>query len=374
MNIPMVDLKSQYKNLKQQFDSAVIGVMENAAFIMGPEVKKLEEETAEYAGVKHAVSVGSGTEALHIAALALGLGAGDEIIAPTFTFIATAGAVALSGATPVFADINPDTFNIDPNDLEKQITPKTKAIIPVHLYGQPADMDAVMDIARRHNLYVIEDCAQAQGAVYKGKQVGTIGHIGCFSFFPSKNLGAYGDGGMVLTNDDELAEKVRAIKAHGSKKKYFHHTLGFNSRLDSMQAAILRVKLPHLDEWNEGRRAAAHRYTAGLAGSSYIAPYEIPASVGKHVFHQYTVKVPKKRNELQAFLQEKGVASMIYYPLCLHAQEVYEHLGYKQGEFPGAESVQDHVLSLPMFPELSKQQTDYVLEALKEFEEKELKS
>lgn len=369
MNIPMVDLKAQYHSLKKEMDAAVLGVLEESSFIMGPDVKRLEEEVSKYMAVRHAIGVGSGTEALHIALMAAGIGPGDEVIVPTFTFIATSEVVALLGATPVFADIDAATFNIDPADMEKKITKKTKALIPVHLYGQSADMDRVMEIAKRHNLLVVEDCAQAMGATWKGTKVGTIGDVGCLSFFPSKNLGGYGDGGMIVTNRDDIAEKAKAIRVHGSSKKYFHHLLGLNSRLDTLQAAILRVKLPHLDRWNELRRKAAAAYDRALEGTPFITPKVVPDAY--HVYHQYTVRTPL-RNDLQGFLKEKGVASMIYYPLCLHLQEVYRGDKGPHCALPVAERAQDEVLSLPMYPDLTEEQVAYVAGVLMEFRKERL--
>ena len=366
MNIPMVDLKVKYRKHKEEFDNAVIGVMESGMFIMGPEVSAFEREIEAYYGMKHAVGVASGTDALLIAALSLGIGKGDEVIVPAFTFIATSVIVIRAGATPVFADINPDTFTLDPEDIRKKITPKTKAIIPVHLYGHPADMDSIMKIAKEHNLFVIEDCAQAQGATFAGKQVGSFGDMGCFSFFPTKNLGGYGDGGLILTNNDEAFEKIKALKNHGSFERYYHCLHGFNSRLDSMQAAILRIKLRHLDEWNDQRRAVAKRYRDGLKDTVYTAPFE--AENVKHVYHQYTIKVPAKRNELKEFLAKKGISSMIYYPVSNHLQEVYKDLGWKKGDLPISEDLQDKVLSLPIYPDLSNENVDLILEALKEFQ------
>ncbi len=364
MNIPMVDLKTQYHHIQSEIDEAIKRVLEESAFIMGPDVKKLEEEMAQFCQIRHAIAVGSGTEALHVALLSSGIGPGDEVIVPTFTFVATAEVVSLVGARPVFADIDAGTYNINPKDVAKKITAKTRAIIPVHLYGQPADMDELMALAKAHNLVVIEDCAQAMGARWKGTMVGTIGDAGCLSFFPSKNLGGYGDGGMILTNRDDVAEKARAIRVHGSNKKYFHHLIGVNSRLDTLQAAILRVKLQYLAKWNDLRRAAAARYTKALEGSVFVTPVTHPEVI--HVFHQYTIKAPK-RNELQSYLKEKGVASMIYYPLCLHQQGAFAHLDGKEGDMPVAEKVQNEVLSLPMFPELTAEQTHYVVESLHAF-------
>lgn len=363
MNVPMVDLKAQYASIKEEIQRAVNKVLDETAFIMGPDVGLLEKEVAAYAGVSHAIGVGSGTEALHISLLSCGVKPGDEVIVPTFTFIATAEVVSIIGAKPVFADIDPDTFNLDLRDVRKKLTPKTRAIIPVHLYGQPVPMDELGEIAREHNLLVIEDCAQAMGAEWKGKKVGTFGDSGCLSFFPSKNLGGYGDGGMIITNRDDVAERARAIRVHGSKVKYFHHTIGFNSRLDTLQAAILRVKLPHLDKWNEMRRNAARMYNEALRG--FQTPVVTPGAT--HVYHQYTLKTPH-RDKLQPWLKEKGIASMIYYPLSLHLQEAFRDLGCQKGDLPGAERVQSEVISLPMFPELSGEQVSYIAGALESFQ------
>lgn len=366
MNIPMVDLKAQYHSIKGEIEEALSRVLEETRFIMGPDVSLLEEEIARYNGVRHAIGVGSGTEALHIALMAAMIKPGDEVIVPTFTFIATAEVVSLLGAKPVFADIDARTFNIDPDDAEKKITDRTRCIIPVHLYGQPAAMDALSDLARRHNLIVIEDCAQAMGALWKGKKVGSLGDAGCLSFFPSKNLGGYGDGGMILTNRDDMAERAKAIRVHGSNVKYYHHIIGLNSRLDTIQAAILRVKLKYLDKWNEMRRAAAARYTKALEGSPYETPHESENATA--VYHQYTIRA-KMRDKLQSFLKEKGISSMIYYPLSLHLQKAFGDLGYREGDLPEAEKAQKEVISLPMYPELSGDQIRYTAEALLEFSE-----
>jgi dTDP-4-amino-4,6-dideoxygalactose transaminase len=370
MNVPMVDLKVQYASLKDEIQKAMAHVLEETSFIMGAEVKELEKSIAAYAGVKHGVGVGSGTEALHISLLGCGIKPGDEVIVPTFTFIATAEVVSLIGATPVFCDIDPRTFTMDPKDVEKRITSKTRCIIPVHLYGQPAPMDELLALAKSHHLMVIEDCAQSMGSRWKGTMTGTLGDTGCLSFFPSKNLGGYGDGGMILTNRDDVAEKIRAIRVHGSNKKYFHHILGLNSRLDTLQAAILLVKLGHLDEWNERRRHAASLYDRALAGTLFIAPPVLPEVT--HVFHQYTIRTAR-RDELQQFLKERGIASMIYYPLSLHLQEVFSDCGCKKGDLPVAERAQDEVLSLPMFPEITDDQVNYVASALQDFQHEKLK-
>ncbi|MDQ7827044.1 MAG: DegT/DnrJ/EryC1/StrS family aminotransferase [Candidatus Eremiobacteraeota bacterium] len=365
MNISMVDLKGQYHAIKGEIDEAISSVLEGSHFIMGPDVGALEKEVAEYLGVRYAIGVGSGTEALHIALMACGI-CGDEmeVIVPTFTFIATSEVVSLVGAVPVFADIDERTYNISVEDIRKKITKRTRAIIPVHLYGQPAAMDEILALAKEHGLAVIEDCAQSMGAAWKGRKTGSLGDAGCLSFFPSKNLGGYGDGGMIVTNRDDVAEKAKAIRVHGSKKKYFHHIVGFNSRLDTLQAAILRVKLRHLEEWNGRRRASAALYDSELEGTPYVTPKV--AAGAHHVYHQYTIRTPK-REELAAFLKEKGIPSMIYYPLCLHLQEVYKGLGYHKGDMPEAEKAQDEVLSLPMCPELTAEKVKAVTGAMKEF-------
>jgi len=367
MNIPMLDLTQQYQTLKEDINKALDNVMSSARFILGPNVKQLEESVAKYSRVSYGVGVASGSDALHISLEACGIKEGDEVIVPAFTFFATAGAVARAGATPVFADIDPVTFNIDPKSIEKLITDKTKAIIPVHLYGQMADMKAIKDIADKHHLYIIEDAAQAIGAEFEGKRAGEIGATACYSFFPTKNLGAYGDAGMIVTNSEELAERSRVLRAHGSKPKYYHHVLGYNSRLDEMQAAILNVKLEHLNKWNEMRRKNAAYYTELLnkeLGDRVITPVEVENRY--HVYHQYTIRV-KDRDQLQQFLKDNGVATMIYYPKPLHLQPVFSDLGYKEGDLPESEKACKEALSLPMFPELSKEQQEYIVSKIKEF-------
>lgn len=363
MTIPMVDLKIQYKAIKEELDSTVLGVIESAAFILGPHGKALEQEVALYHGVKHAVGVASGTDALHLALIAAGVGRGDEVITTPFTFIATAEAVSYVGAVPVFVDIEPDTFNIDPNQIERKITKKTKAIIPVHLYGHPAEMDAVMDIAKRHNLKVIEDCAQSFGAEYKGRKTGSFGDLGCFSFFPSKNLGCYGDGGMVITDDDGLAERIIALRNHGSRVRYYHDEVGFNSRLDDIQAAILRVKLKRIDKYNDMRRANAALYSGYLRFGGVQPPVE--RSGCRHVFHQYTIRIKDRDRVKQALDEGKITSSMIYYPVPLHLQKAYKELGMKPGSLPVSEEAAKEVLSLPMYPELTEEQVKTVAEAVK---------
>jgi dTDP-4-amino-4,6-dideoxygalactose transaminase len=362
VNVPLVDLKAQYNSIKAEIDVAINRVLEHGQFILGPEVKAFEEEMAAYCGTKYAVGVASGTDALHLALLACGIKPGDEVITTPFTFIATAESITKCGAKPVFVDIDPKTYNIGPAQIEYKISKKTKAILPVHLYGQPAAMERILDIARQHNLKVIEDCAQALGAEYKGKKVGSLGDAGCLSFFPSKNLGAYGDGGMVVTDDAQIAETVRILRVHGSKASYQHVMHGFNSRLDALQAAILRVKLKHLDKWNELRRNKAALYTRLL---SRIDDIELPhfEKNCKSSCNYYTIRLKDSRlnrNELRKHLESKGIQTAVYYPLSLHLQEVYKYMGHKPGDFPQSERAQEQVLTLPMYSELNKEQIEEV--------------
>jgi dTDP-4-amino-4,6-dideoxygalactose transaminase len=359
----MVDLKIQYEAIKDEIDRAVLGVIQTTHFILGPHGKALEESVAGYHGVKHAVGVASGTDALHLALLSAGIKRGDEVITTPFTFIATAEAISYVGGIPVFVDIDPETFNLDVSKVEAAITKKTKAVIPVHLYGQPVDMAPLMQIAHTHGLRVIEDCAQSFGAEYRGRKTGALGDIGCFSFFPSKNLGCYGDGGMVITDDDGLAEKMQSLRNHGSRVRYYHDEIGYNSRLDEIQAAILRIKFKHIDEYNRKRRDNALKYNALLAGAGIQTPSEQKDT--KHVFHQYTIKV-KDRDAVKQKLDEgKVTSSMIYYPVPLHLQTAYSDLGRKRGSFPLAEQTALEVLSLPMFPEMTDQQVHAVADAVK---------
>ncbi len=363
----MLDLTEQYQELRTEILSQLEDVMSKASFILGNNVKKLEADIASYSNVKHGVGVANGSDALHISLLACGIKEGDEVITTAFTFFATAGAVARIGAKPVFVDIDPQTFNIDPTKIEDAVTEKTKAIIPVHLYGQTADMDAINEIAKKHNLFVIEDAAQAIGAKYKGKKVGELGTTACYSFFPTKNLGAYGDGGMVVTNDDEISEKMRVLRVHGSKPKYHHHVLGYNSRLDELQAAILNVKFSRLDQWCELRREKALVYSELLnetVGQHVTTPYM--AEDNYHIFHQYTLRVDR-RDELQQYLKENGIDTMIYYPIPLHLQPVFSELGYKEGDLPETEKACKEALSLPMYPELPLEMQKYVVEKIGEF-------
>ncbi len=360
----MVDLKTQYEAIKEEINSAVLGVMQSAHFILGPQGKALEEEIAGYHGVKHAVAVASGTDALHLALLAAGIKRGDEVITTPFTFIATAEAISYVGAIPVFVDIDPDSFNIDIAKIGPAITKKTKAIIPVHLYGQPVNMDGLMEIAKKHNLRVIEDCAQSFGAEYHGKKTGAIGDFGCFSFFPSKNLGGYGDGGMVITDDAKQAEHLLSLRNHGSKVRYYHDEVGFNSRLDEIQAAIIRIKFKHIEEYNAKRRNNARLYSQYLNAPGIRTPSE--QSGTKHVFHQYTIRV-KNRDKVKQKLDAGGItSSMIYYPVPLHVQTAYKDLGMKPGSLPVSEQAALEVLSLPMYPELTEEQIKKVAEAVKQ--------
>ncbi len=364
MNIPILDLKAQYLAHRQEIDTAILGVIDAGHFILGPNVKALEEEVAAYVGCRFGIGVASGTDALRLALAALEIGPGDEVITTPFTFVATANTVSHAGATPVFVDIDPRTFNLDPDLVEKAITPRTKAIVPVHLFGQTAEMEPLRAIARRHGLRIIEDAAQAIGAEEAGQRAGSLGDIGCFSFYPTKNLGAYGDGGMVTTNDADLAERVDMLRRHGSKKKYYNEILGFNSRLDEIQAALLRVKLRYLDEWTENRQRVARRYNELLAGLPVETPYERPNV--RHVYHQYTIRAPR-RDELQAHLKAQGIGTMVYYPVPLHRLPLYAGLGYGEGSLPVSEQAAREVLSLPMYPELTDEQVERVAEAVGRF-------
>lgn len=373
MRIPILDLTKQYQSIRSEIDAAIQRVVASGHFILGPEVEALEQEIAALCGVKHAIGVASGTDALLLSLRALGIGPGDGVIVPSFTFFATAGVVHNLGATPIFCDIDPHTFNLDPAEVRRVLTasqgPRTavKAVIPVHLYGQMADMDELMALAKEHGLVVIEDAAQAIGAEYRGRRAGAIGHLGCFSFFPTKNLGAYGDGGMVVTNDDQLAERVRMLRVHGSKPKYYHHVVGYNSRLDALQAAILRAKLSHLAEWTSARQRLADHYDELLRDiEGLVLPYRAPDRT--HIFHQYTVRVRGGRREaLRAYLAERGIGTEVYYPLSLHLQPCFRHLGYKGGDLPESERASQEVLSLPMFPELLPREQEHVADAVRGF-------
>jgi dTDP-4-amino-4,6-dideoxygalactose transaminase len=363
MQIELINLKRQYKNLKDEINQAIEKVLENGQYILGPEVKALEKEIAEYLGVRYAIGVANGTDALVLSLRALNIGPGDEVITTPFTFFATSEAISQVGATPVFVDIDPDTYNINPDLIEEKITEKTKAIIPVHIFGQPCDMDKIMEIAKKHNLYVIEDACQAIGSEYKGQKVGTFGDVACFSFFPTKNLGGYGDGGMVVTNNKDLAEKVDILRKHGSKKKYYNEEIGYNSRLDELQAAILRVKLKYLDVWNNQRISAANKYNELLndLSDAIKTPYKLPEV--KHIYHLYCIE-SKKREFLMEKLKEYGIATGIYYPVPLHLQKAYANLGYKEGDLPVAEEVCRKIFAIPMYPEITDEEINYVSEVL----------
>lgn len=362
--IPMVDLKRQYQMLKADIDAAISHVLEDTRFILGPNVGALEEEIAAYHGVRHAVGVANGTDALLLALRACGIGEGDEVITTPFTFIATAEVIAVLKARPVFVDITPDTYNLDCGQIAGKITAKTKAIIPVHLFGHPADMKSIMEIARQYNLKVIEDCAQAFGATYHGEKVGAIGDIGCFSFFPSKNLAGYGDGGMIVTNSDEAASMVRMLHNHGSSKRYYHQEIGYNSRLDEIQAAIIRVKLKKIDQFNALRRQHAAAYCSAIANRNIMLP---SASEGcEHVYHQFTIR-SDDRGALADALQKKEIASAVYYPVPLHQQEVFLKSHHCSGPLPQSEKCSQEVLSLPMFPELSTEEILLIADVINKF-------
>ncbi|HET9913913.1 MAG TPA: DegT/DnrJ/EryC1/StrS family aminotransferase [Anaerolineales bacterium] len=362
--IPLVDLAAQYHSIQEEIDAAVHATLESGRFILGPAVSKFEESVAAHLDVDHAVGLASGTDALVLAMRALDIGVGDDVIVPAYTFFATAGTVMSVGAKPIFVDIDPVTYEMDVAQIEDRLTPKTKAIIPVHLYGQSADMDPILSLARSYGLKVIEDNAQAFGATYRGKKTGSIGEIGCLSFFPTKNLGAFGDGGMVVTGDPALAERIRMLRTHGWKKKYYSEELGYNSRLDALQAAILQAKLAHVDAWNQKRRELARRY------SEQLAPLGIPVPVecdwGEHVYHLYIIR-SNRRAELQAFLKEKDIAAEVYYPLPPHLSAPCRKYGYREGNFPYAERASRETLALPLYPELTIVQQDEVIRAVREF-------
>jgi len=370
--IQMVDLVTQYAEIKSDVNNAILNVIENAQFINGPEVQSFQSEFEKYLDVKHVIPVANGTDALQIALMALGLKPGDEVITPSYTYIATTEVMALLGLQPVFVDVDPDTFCINFNQIEEAITPKTKAIVPVHLYGQSAPMNEIMAIAKKHNLFVVEDNAQAIGCDYyhtdsKISKTGTIGHIGCTSFFPSKNLGCYGDGGAMCTNDDEVAVKIRMIANHGQSKRYYHDVVGCNSRLDSIQAAVLRIKLPKLDEYNRKRRVVADAY------DTYFAQYpEIKTPVrtlnSKHVFHQYTVQLEGvNRNAMQAYLEEKGVPSMIYYPVPAHRQKMFEGFAGASADLPVTDWLTQRVISFPIHTEMEEDQLNHICQSVGAF-------
>lgn len=393
MNIPLLNLKRQYKNIEEEVNASVLECFKNAQYIMGENVKQFEKEIANKIGVKHAITVGNGTDALIIALKSLGIKEGDEVITTDYTFFATAEAIRFVGATPVFCDVELDTYNIDPSQIEEKITDKTKAIICVHLFGNACKMDEINDIAKRHNLYVVEDAAQAINSQYNGKNVGNLGDVACFSFFPTKNLGCFGDGGMITTNDDDLATIIRALKVHGSGEngmkayailndeevevveqnsgdntvynplKYYNYLIGHNSRLDEIQAAILRIKLKHLDEYTENRRSISHRYIEALKDTSLVMPTETEG--GKHVFHLFILQ-SENREEIESKLKEKGIATGTYYKVPMHLQKAFNDLEYKKGDFPNAEYLSERTFAIPLFPEMNDEEREYIINSIKE--------
>ncbi len=368
MNVPLLDLKAQYRSIRNEIDAAVAEVFESQHFILGPKVKACEDAIAQYSQCPHAIGVSSGTDALLLALMAANIGPGDEVITSPYTFFATAGSVSRMGARPVFVDIEPATFNIDVSRIESAITPRTRAIMPVHLYGQMADMDPVMAIAKRHKLVVIEDACQSIGAEYKGKRAGSIGDYGCFSFFPSKNLGGAGDGGAITTQDKELAARLSILRVHGMEPKYFHEWIGGNFRLDALQAAVVAVKIRHLDAWTRQRQCNAARYdrlftAAGLESAGIRRPQVV---MSRHVFNQYIIRTPR-RDELRAFLQKREIGAEVYYPLPLHMQKCFADLGYRKGDFPESELAAQETLALPIYPELTDAQAEWVVESIRAF-------
>ncbi|KLE14570.1 DegT/DnrJ/EryC1/StrS family aminotransferase [Clostridium sp. C8] len=392
MNIPLIDLQAQYNSLAEKLDKAALGVLSSANYIMGKTVIDFEKDFANFIGVKHAISVGNGTDALVISLKAMGIGEGDEVITTPFTFFATAETISAVGATPVFVDVNKETFNIDVTKIEEKITSKTKAIMPVHIFGQSADMDEINEIAKKHNLYVIEDACQAVGGKYKGRKIGTLGDVACFSFFPTKNLGCAGDGGIIVTDNDEIATIIRALRTHGSGEngqkaynllnnieeevktaegandtvynplKYYNYLIGYNSRLDAIQAAILSVKLKEIDSWNSKRREIVEVYNKALQNSDLVTP--IAKDCNEHVYHMYILQ-SENREEVLAKLKEAGIATGVYYPVPLHLQKVYKNLGYKEGDMPVSEYLSHRTFAIPVYPELTKEQVDYIIQNLK---------
>lgn len=363
-SVPLLDLKKQYAVIRQEVQSALTAVFESQQFILGPQLQALEQEIAAYCGTRFAIGVGSGTDALVLSLRALGVRPGDEVIVPAFTFFATAECVSLLGATPVFADIQPDTFTLAPESVAGKLTPRTRAIIPVHLYGQAADMDPLLELGRKHKVHVVEDNAQALGATYRGQRTGALGEVGCLSFYPTKNLGAWGDGGMVVTDSKSIAQRLLSLRDHGSAHKYVSQEVGWNSRLDEIQAAVLRVKLRHLDEWNRQRRSHAAAYDSQLRSlEDLVTPRQ--GGWGDHVFHQYTIRV-SRRDAVQKALSARGIAAGIYYPVPLHLQRAYASLHYRAGDLPESERASTEVLSLPIFTEITDEQIAHVSSALRE--------
>lgn len=364
--VPLLDLKAQFATIESEVRAAMDRVLASQHFILGPEVEALEREVAAYSQCQYGIGVSSGTDALLVSLMAIDLQPGDEVITTPYTFFATAGSIARLGAKPVFVDIDPATYNIDPAGIEAVITPRTKAILPVHLFGQMADMDPILAIAERHGLYVIEDAAQAIGAEYKGRRAGSIGHLGCFSFFPSKNLGGFGDGGMVVTNDPGLADKVRLLRGHGARPKYYHKVVGGNFRLDALQAAVLRVKLKYLDEWTAARQRNAERYRRLFAEAGVDIGLPHDAGYGRHIYNQFVIR-SKRRDALMAHLKAQQIGTEIYYPVPLHLQECFAELGYRKGDFPASEQAAEETLAIPVYPELELTQIEAVVASIQNF-------
>ena len=369
MNVPLLDLQAQYVSLRDDLQQAVDRVMSSQRFVLGDEVRRLETSIAEYCQSKHAIGCASGSDALLLALMALDLKAGDEVITTPFSFFATGACVSRLGARPVFVDIDPHTYNIDPSRVADAITPRTKVIMPVHIYGQCAPMDPLLDLGRRHGIPVVEDAAQAIGATDNGRRAGSMGLIGCFSFYPTKNLGGAGDGGILTTGDDEVAARLRRLRAHGGSNEYEHEEVGINSRLDELQAAVLNVKFPSLDKWSDERARKAEIYTKLLNDADLRFPLVTPEvrSDGRHIFHQYVIRVPENRDALMEHLKNHGVGSKIYYPIALHLQKCFEYLGYKKGDLPASEAAADETFALPCYPELTEAQQVYVVEMIKTF-------
>ena len=370
MKIPLLDLAAQHQTIAGEIESAVIRVLNSQQFIQGPEVRELERELARYCQCEYAIGCASGSDALLLALMACDVGPGDEVITSPFSFFATVGSIVRLGAKPIFVDIDPETFNLTTESLERAVTPRTKAIMPVHLFGLCAEMDSIDELAARLNIPVIEDAAQAIGAEYRGRRAGSLGKIGCFSFYPSKNLGGAGDGGLLTTNDPEIAETLRTLRAHGAKKKYFHDSVGINSRLDSLQAAILRVKFPHLDRWADARRANAQKYrelfSAAESTSDRTVGLPFEPTTGRHVYNQFVIRV-RDRDALRAYLQDRGIGTEVYYPVPLHLQNCFSDLGYSEGDFPEAERAAREALSIPVYPELDRAAQKYVVENIASF-------
>ena len=368
MKVPLLDLKAQYQTIKDEVLAATRELYETQRFILGPVVEKLEERIARYCNTEHAVGVSSGTDALLVSLMAAGIGPGDEVITSPYTFFATVGSIARLGATPVFVDIKEDTYNMDPKAIKDKITKRTRAMIPVHLYGQCCDMDPILELAHAHDIIVIEDAAQAIGAEYKGRRAGSMGDMGCFSFFPSKNLGAFGDGGMVTTSSDIWYEKLKILRVHGSDPKYYHKVIGGNFRLDALQAAIILVKLHYLDEWTSARRANARRYRELFSQEGMEGLIGLPVEKnGRHIYNQFIIAVQSRRDELRRFLNESGIGTEVYYPVPMHLQPCLEYLNAKKGDFPKSETAAEKTLALPIYAELTDEQQGYVVQKIKAF-------